>query len=183
MKTSFADESIHEQAPDRATGDAGLSLDLMQMLEILDEEDRAMLILKYAENYNYEELSEIFGVSVSACKMRVSRACDKIQERFGEQTYRTTDGSGETPHWGHDVDRPVRKTGRSARAAGAGERSTAACTSGSTRGCWQASFSILACAGVGFALLHFAQRWCGLLKLTVTGKFESGPHDGSRPAP
>ena len=55
------------------------------MLNILDEEDRAMLILKYAENYNYEELSEIFGLSVSACKMRISRACDKIQARFGEQ--------------------------------------------------------------------------------------------------
>ncbi len=80
---SVRDESIHEQAPDRETGDAGLSLDLMQMLEILDEEDRAMLILKYAENHNYEELSEIFGISVSACKMRVSRARDKIQERFG----------------------------------------------------------------------------------------------------
>jgi RNA polymerase sigma-70 factor (ECF subfamily) len=79
------DESIHEQTPDRSTSDAGLSLDLMRMLEILDEEDRAMLILKYAENYNYEELSEIFGISVSACKMRVSRACNKIQERFGTE--------------------------------------------------------------------------------------------------
>jgi RNA polymerase sigma-70 factor (ECF subfamily) len=80
-----SDESIQEQAPDRSPSDAGLSMDLMSMLEILDEEDRAMLILKYAENYNYEELSEIFGISVSACKMRVSRACDKIQERFGEK--------------------------------------------------------------------------------------------------
>jgi RNA polymerase sigma-70 factor (ECF subfamily) len=55
----------------------------MQMLDILDEEDRALLILKYAENYSHEELAEIFGISVSACKMRISRARDKIQERFG----------------------------------------------------------------------------------------------------
>jgi RNA polymerase sigma-70 factor (ECF subfamily) len=80
-----SDETIQEQAPDRSPSDAGLSMDLLSMLEILDEEDRAMLILKYAENHNYEELSEIFSISVSACKMRVSRACDKIQERFGEQ--------------------------------------------------------------------------------------------------
>jgi RNA polymerase sigma-70 factor (ECF subfamily) len=79
-----ADESIQEQAPDRSASDAGLSMDLLAMLNILDEEDRAMLILKYAENYSYEELSEIFGLSVSACKMRVSRACDKIQARFGK---------------------------------------------------------------------------------------------------
>jgi RNA polymerase sigma-70 factor (ECF subfamily) len=80
-----ADESIQEQAPDRAASDAGLSMDLLSMLNILDEEDRAMLILKYAENYSYEELSEIFGLSVSACKMRISRGCDKIQARFGKQ--------------------------------------------------------------------------------------------------
>jgi RNA polymerase sigma-70 factor (ECF subfamily) len=80
-----SDESIQEQAPDRSPSDAGLSMDLLSMLNILDEEDRAMLILKYAENYSYEELSEIFGLSVSACKMRISRACDKIQARFGKE--------------------------------------------------------------------------------------------------
>ena len=70
------------------------------MLNILDEEDRAMLILKYAENYSYEELSEIFGLSVSACKMRISRACDKIQSRFGKQVSSI------------DGERLVRATGR-----------------------------------------------------------------------
>ncbi len=86
-----ADEKIQEQAPDRSPSDAGLSMDLMKMLEILDEEDRAMLILKYAENYNYEELSEIFGASVSACKMRVSRACDKIRLSFPGSAWERND--------------------------------------------------------------------------------------------
>ena len=52
------------------------------MLEMLDEEDRAMLILKYAEGYDYEELAAIFELSVSACKMRLSRAREKIQQRY-----------------------------------------------------------------------------------------------------
>ena len=56
----------------------------MQMLETLDEEDRAMLILKYAEGYDYEELAAIFELSVSACKMRVSRAREKLQQRYNE---------------------------------------------------------------------------------------------------
>ena len=60
-------------------------MDLLQMLDILDEEDRALLILKYAENYSHEELAEIFDLSVSACKMRISRAREKIQARFGEK--------------------------------------------------------------------------------------------------
>lgn len=62
---------------------AGLQLDLTSMLETLDEEDRAMVILKYAEDYSFEELASIFGLSVSACKMRVSRARDKVQRKFG----------------------------------------------------------------------------------------------------
>ncbi|HEX4130360.1 MAG TPA: RNA polymerase sigma factor [Pirellulales bacterium] len=76
---------LAEQATAR-TGDApGLSLDLAKMLETLDEEDRALVILKYAEEYSYDELAEIFDLSVSACKMRVSRAREKIQKQYGER--------------------------------------------------------------------------------------------------
>ena len=69
----------HDPAP------PGLALDLMNMLETLDEEDRAILILKYAEGYDYEELSAIFELSVSACKMRISRAREKLQSRFNDE--------------------------------------------------------------------------------------------------
>jgi RNA polymerase sigma-70 factor (ECF subfamily) len=64
----------------RAPGAA--ALDLAQMLETLDEEDRAMLVLKYSQEYSYEELADVFNLSVSACKMRVSRARDELQRRF-----------------------------------------------------------------------------------------------------
>jgi RNA polymerase sigma-70 factor (ECF subfamily) len=79
-----APEQTIETEPARQPGDtSGVSLDLMQMLEILSEEDRALLILKYAEGYSYEELAPIFDLSISACKMRISRACDKVQQNFG----------------------------------------------------------------------------------------------------
>ena len=58
------------------------AMDAYHVLETLGEQDRAMLILKYAENYTFEELASMFGISKSACKMRVSRARDKIQKRF-----------------------------------------------------------------------------------------------------
>lgn len=64
----------------------GLSLDLRQMLDLLDEEDRALVILKYCESYSYEELAGIFGLSAAACKMRVSRAKEKIQREFGDES-------------------------------------------------------------------------------------------------
>lgn len=80
------DETALGQNTRAAEGPAtGLSLDLTKMLETLDEEDRAMLILKYAEDYSYEELSEIFELSVSACKMRLSRAREKIQKLYPDQ--------------------------------------------------------------------------------------------------
>ncbi len=62
---------------------AGAALDLNQMLQTLPEEDRALMILKHAEGYSYEDLAEMFQLSVSACKMRVSRAKEKLNEQFG----------------------------------------------------------------------------------------------------
>lgn len=82
-EATTSDGAIELQSAGTMNPPAGLSIDLMQMLDILNEEDRAMLILKYAENYRYEELAEMFNLSVSACKMRISRARDKIQSRFG----------------------------------------------------------------------------------------------------
>lgn len=84
-ENTVADATFEAQGAEAAPAMPGLSLDLMKMLETLDEEDRALVILKYAEDYSYEELAEIFDLSVSACKMRVSRAREKIQREFGER--------------------------------------------------------------------------------------------------
>ncbi len=80
-----SEEQWEREQPRQEATRPGLSLDLMQMLEILDEEDRAMLILKYAESYDYEELAEIFDLSVSACKMRLSRAREKLRQKYPDQ--------------------------------------------------------------------------------------------------
>ena len=66
------------------TKQTSLRMDLMQMLDTLNEDNRAMLILKHAEGYSYEDLAEMFDVSVSACKMRLSRAREKLKQRFPE---------------------------------------------------------------------------------------------------
>ncbi len=80
----IADEGWEARQPARRTAPEGASLDLLAMLETLSEEDRALMLLKYAEAYEYEELAEIFDLSVSACKMRISRAREKLQARFPE---------------------------------------------------------------------------------------------------
>jgi RNA polymerase sigma-70 factor (ECF subfamily) len=81
-----SEEQWAQSQPTERETSAGLSMDLMQMLETLDEEDRAMLIMKYAEGHDYDELSEIFGISPSACKMRVSRAREKLQRKYSDQS-------------------------------------------------------------------------------------------------
>ena len=83
---TVSDEALDRQSaePNEPGGaEAGaLSLDLAQMLDVLDEEDRAMLILKYAEDYSYDDLALMFDLSVSACKMRLSRARERLQKKF-----------------------------------------------------------------------------------------------------
>ena len=66
-----------------------LALDLAHMLETLDETDRGLLIMKYAEGHRYEELAQMFDLSVSACKMRISRAREHLKQRFPEQSFGT----------------------------------------------------------------------------------------------
>ena len=82
-----SEENWVEQQPSRSRATEGLSLDLARMLETLDEEDRALLIMKYAEGHEYEELAEIFGASVSACKMRISRAREKLKLMYPDETH------------------------------------------------------------------------------------------------
>jgi RNA polymerase sigma-70 factor (ECF subfamily) len=77
----MADDALAQHADQHDAG-GETSLSLAEMLNTLDEDDRALLILKYAESYDYEELAEMFGLSVSACKMRISRAREKLNKRF-----------------------------------------------------------------------------------------------------
>jgi RNA polymerase sigma-70 factor (ECF subfamily) len=77
--------SRHERRDEQEQGE--ITLDLTQMLETLDEDERALLLLKYAEGHDYEELAEMFEISVSACKMRISRARAKLKERYPEHEF------------------------------------------------------------------------------------------------
>jgi len=77
-----AGDATWAERPNNHAPAPGLTLDLYQMLDTLDEEDRAMLILKYSEGYTFEELGQLFDMTTSACKMRVMRAREKLQERF-----------------------------------------------------------------------------------------------------
>lgn len=82
-----SDESLEQQANPPAEnqtgqGAASLAMDLSSVLDEVSDEERALLLLKYVEDYSYDELAEMFELSVSACKMRISRAREKLQQKF-----------------------------------------------------------------------------------------------------
>lgn len=89
LRRSRGRRARHEDAAARqATGSVapptGERLDLVRMLDVLDETDRALVLLKHAEGYSYEELAALFELSESACKMRVSRARELLRQTFGD---------------------------------------------------------------------------------------------------
>jgi RNA polymerase sigma-70 factor, ECF subfamily len=49
-------------------------------LQRLRPEQREAFLLKYVEELGYDEMSQLTGVGVSALKMRVLRACDRLRE-------------------------------------------------------------------------------------------------------
>jgi RNA polymerase sigma-70 factor (ECF subfamily) len=50
----------------------------------LRPDQREAFLMKYVEELSYEEMAQLTGVGVSALKMRVLRACDRLREILGE---------------------------------------------------------------------------------------------------
>ncbi len=71
-------------ADDRASvGWSGEDEEFVQrVLSELDPLLREAFLLKYIEELSYEEMSALTGVGVSALKMRVKRASDRLRERW-----------------------------------------------------------------------------------------------------
>jgi RNA polymerase sigma-70 factor (ECF subfamily) len=53
-------------------------------LQKLRADQREAFLLKYVEDLGYDEMSQLTGVGVSALKMRVMRACDRLRELLSE---------------------------------------------------------------------------------------------------
>ena len=68
--------------------DGGEALELRDEIEralaALSAEQREAFLLHHVEGLSYEEMVEATGAGVSALKMRVKRACERLQELLGE---------------------------------------------------------------------------------------------------
>lgn len=61
-------------------GDAGLREEIQRALDRLPAEQREAFVLKHVEELSYEEIAALTGVGLSALKMRVKRACERLRE-------------------------------------------------------------------------------------------------------
>lgn len=68
-------DAAHEHPAERAAWREEID----RALARLDAEQREAFLLKHVEDLGYEEMSELTGVGVSALKMRVKRACERMR--------------------------------------------------------------------------------------------------------
>lgn len=79
------DDMVMERAlGPAATEDVALRDEIQRALDALDAEQREAFVLKHVEQLSYEEMAEITGLGVSALKMRVKRACERLRVLLGD---------------------------------------------------------------------------------------------------
>lgn len=58
--------------------------EISRAVQRLRPDQREAFLMKYVEDLSYEEMSQMTGVGISALKMRVLRACDRLREMLEE---------------------------------------------------------------------------------------------------
>lgn len=77
------EEAVLANTADRSVVWSGEDEEFVQrVVSDLEPLLREAFLLKYIEELSYEEMSALTGVGVSALKMRVKRACDRLRERW-----------------------------------------------------------------------------------------------------
>ena len=84
-RTFVVDEAaLLEASEEHPAERAARREEIDRALQQLRVDQREAFLLKYVEEIGYEEMSQMTGVGVSALKMRVMRACDRLRELLSE---------------------------------------------------------------------------------------------------
>jgi RNA polymerase sigma-70 factor (ECF subfamily) len=79
------DAAAEREAPtSHPPADAGWRDEIERALAQLPKDLREAFLLKHVEELSYEEMERLTGASISALKMRVKRACDRLRELLKE---------------------------------------------------------------------------------------------------
>ena len=76
--------ALHGVVEDHPAERAAWREEIARALARLDADHREAFLLKYVEELSYREMAEITGCGISALKMRVKRACDRLRDLLEE---------------------------------------------------------------------------------------------------
>ena len=79
-----AEDRHHAIALDHPSDASAWREEIGKALSRLDADQREAFLLKHVEGLEYEEMAAITGAGVSALKMRVKRACDRMRRMLTE---------------------------------------------------------------------------------------------------
>jgi RNA polymerase sigma-70 factor (ECF subfamily) len=74
-------------AESSATTEPEWSHAVSRALGALDADQREAFLLKYVDELSYEEMEALTGIGISALKMRVKRAADRLRAMLREETH------------------------------------------------------------------------------------------------
>jgi RNA polymerase sigma-70 factor (ECF subfamily) len=84
-KTFVVDEgALLDAAIDHPADGSAWREEIERALDQLRPDQREAFLLKYVEELGYDEMSQLTGIGVSALKMRVMRACERLRELLSE---------------------------------------------------------------------------------------------------
>jgi RNA polymerase sigma-70 factor, ECF subfamily len=75
---------IHGLSDAEVSTDPGLRSAIERALQTLPADQREAFLLKHVEELEYDEMAEVTGAGVSALKMRVKRAIERLREQLEE---------------------------------------------------------------------------------------------------
>jgi RNA polymerase sigma-70 factor (ECF subfamily) len=85
LRTFVSDEgALLDAAEEHPADRRAWREEIERALATLRPEQREAFLLKYVEDLGYDEMSALTGVGVSALKMRVMRACERMRELLRE---------------------------------------------------------------------------------------------------
>ena len=81
-ETAIGASATMHPADDRALRD-----EIQRALDQLPDEQREAFVLKHVEDLDYDTMATLTGAGVSALKMRVKRACERLRVLLEEEVH------------------------------------------------------------------------------------------------
>lgn len=84
VRDAERDSALDNAAVAPTADQAAWGEEIQRALRVLAADQREAFLLRHVEEFSYDEMSELTGVSVPALKMRVSRACERLRTELRE---------------------------------------------------------------------------------------------------